>query len=142
MSSILMNQKLKLIVAKWCEMQHGREMQNEIKVLTIKFSWDTWRYCFSLSNKVLTSKVYNLNKKWGLGVKVFSLFTEKDLILWEFLKLRDMKDFISYQVAGLTRRKPLDKQKFKLTYFLIRKKKCLSSSCSLPTSSSRAIKSS
>lgn len=41
MSSILMNQKLKLIVAKWCEMQHGREMQNEIKVLTIKFSWDT-----------------------------------------------------------------------------------------------------
>lgn len=126
-----MSPNLKLIVTKWCEMQHGREMQNKIKVLAIKFLQDTWRYCFPLSNKVLTSKVYNWNKKWWLAVNVFSLFTEKDLILWEFLKLRCMEDFISYEVAGLTRRKPLDKQKFKLTYFLTWKKNCISSSCSL-----------
>lgn len=40
-------------------MQHGREMQNKIKVLTIKFLQDTRRYCFPLSIGVLTSKVYN-----------------------------------------------------------------------------------
>lgn len=33
---ILMNQKLKLIVTKWCELQHGREMQNKIKISAIK----------------------------------------------------------------------------------------------------------
>lgn len=35
-----------------------------------------------------------------VAVNIFSLFTEEDLILWEFLKLRGMEDFISYQVAG------------------------------------------
>jgi len=51
---MLMNQNLKLIVTKLCELQHGREMQNKIKILAITVVQCTCRYSFSFFNKVIT----------------------------------------------------------------------------------------
>lgn len=33
---VFTNQRLKLVTTKWCELQHGREIQNNIKLLAVK----------------------------------------------------------------------------------------------------------
>lgn len=47
---VFTTQRLKLIITKWCELQHGREIQNNIKLLAIKVHRAIENTFFPLSN--------------------------------------------------------------------------------------------